>query len=272
MHALLLIPMLVQAQTVLYEACKNSSNIIDIQQGSIVDNLGTGYATNTLCEWKIQSSSNHVIKVSFTYFKTECGYDYLTVYDDENDTALARLCGFFESPPVILSTGNRLTFQFTTDAAINFPGFKMDFTLVNQTHPCSYDSDCLNGGTCVASKCSCDKMHRGLLCESRFAGFDPYTPREMHQATYDPATDSAFISFGIKWGSPKNEYIPLADLIQYSFSAKNWTLINPVGLAPSHRYAHFAWMHDSQLHVYGGIAANGMILNDLWRFNYCNLR
>jgi len=73
------------------------------------------------------STPNAKIKVAFTSFNTEANYDYLKIYDGAsvNANQLANLTGTINNPFNYVSTSNdgALTFKFTSDASVVFPGW-----------------------------------------------------------------------------------------------------------------------------------------------------
>jgi Zn-dependent metalloprotease len=79
------------------------------------------------------------LKVNFTSFSLEDGYDFLYVYDGSDDSA--PLVGVFTGeslPPVIIasSDGGQLTFRFSSDASVNYDGWEAQFSCVgSQVNP-----------------------------------------------------------------------------------------------------------------------------------------
>lgn len=73
------------------------------------------------------------IKVSFSQFSLESGYDYLYVYDGENTDAKQVSGSPFHGttmPSDIFSSGKSLTFKFTSDGNTNNPGWKATITCI----------------------------------------------------------------------------------------------------------------------------------------------
>ncbi len=61
--------------------------------------------------------------------KLEHGYDYLTVYDDDNmndNALLASLTGEL-IPGTVVSTGNKMLLHFTSDGIENSRGFSANY-------------------------------------------------------------------------------------------------------------------------------------------------
>jgi hypothetical protein len=78
------------------------------------------------------------IKISFTSFDLEDGYDFLYVYDG-NSTNSAQIKGSpftgTSSPGALLSSGSSLTFKFFSDGADTRPGWTADISCFNPTAP-----------------------------------------------------------------------------------------------------------------------------------------
>ncbi|HWY12690.1 MAG TPA: CUB domain-containing protein, partial [Bacteroidia bacterium] len=85
------------------------------------------------------SVAGQCISVSFTSFTTEACCDNLKAYDGPN--AASPLLGTFAGttlPPTITSTGGPITFVFTSDASINFPGWVATISCVACPPPPAY--------------------------------------------------------------------------------------------------------------------------------------
>ncbi|RUS12983.1 CUB domain-containing protein, partial [Endogone sp. FLAS-F59071] len=183
----------------------------------------SNYSNDMDCVWTIKApQANEVIKVTFDYFHTECGWDYLTFYDGNSTGAplLARLCGLRDNyNDTVVSSGNYLTVVFTSDENVDAKGFQANWESVallfrslpifldtqqsNSTQPplvpCNYCTQ--YGNTCSANNtCVCtDKNRNGTLCERNTTGFSGFTPRSFHAAAYDPQRDLMVISGGNSW-------------------------------------------------------------------------
>ncbi|KAJ3300607.1 hypothetical protein HK104_009264 [Borealophlyctis nickersoniae] len=181
-------------------ACQGEYVISGVNNGFITtDPSGANYQSNAYCVWKILAPPGSVIKLTFRSFHTECGWDYLTVYDGDSINApeMVELCGFRSAASgyddTMVSTGN-MTVKFESDVDIDARGVLAEFTVLEKT--CATRTDCSNSGECVNGTCVCDAFFSGPLCNQRTTGFGPFTPREFHSSAYDAASDVMYISFG----------------------------------------------------------------------------
>ncbi len=100
--------------------------------GSVTDGSGpvNDYNNNISCSWLIspQGDSIENITLSFYEFETHSPYDYLIVYDGNNNTSPV-IGTFYGSniPPAITSSGTELYLEFSTDSAGSAAGFIADY-------------------------------------------------------------------------------------------------------------------------------------------------
>ncbi|KAG0218090.1 Multiple epidermal growth factor-like domains protein 8 [Mortierella sp. NVP41] len=176
-------------------------------------------------------STPYVVALSFsTPIQLVCGTDYLTLYDGPDATApiLAKICGniWSERIPTFYSTGPVLTAVFSSQ----------------ESSPGSF------GFTAV-------------WWSVETAGFKDFTPRSQHAMAYDPNKDMVYIMGGT---SLRNTF--MWDLLTYSFSSNKWNKITLTTRSPEPRYGHFAFMHNDDLYIYGGVSIIGA-LSDIWKFD-----
>ncbi|KAI8915951.1 hypothetical protein EDD86DRAFT_243913 [Gorgonomyces haynaldii] len=203
------------------------------------------YENNVNCKWVLTSTDpNYGYKIQFTQLNTECGWDFVNIYDGSNDSAraIAKLCGNRDSyRDTFVSTSNALTVQFTSDISVNAPGFVASFTKVPRTR-CTLNS-CLNGGQCIGDVCQCPSGFSGTLCETAVPQM--YAPREQHSIAYDKTNAVAYLTFGRSWGTFASQ-TQFDDLWQFG---------------------HYSFFHGNQLYIFGGQKSDRTILSDLWRFS-----
>ncbi|KAF9921676.1 Multiple epidermal growth factor-like domains protein 8 [Linnemannia zychae] len=173
----------------------------------------------------------YVVALTFsTPIQLVCGIDYLTLFDGPDTTApiLAKICGniWLDRIPTFYSTGSVLTAVFSTQESS--PG-SFGFTAVWRS--------------------------------IETAGFKDFTPRSQHAMAYDSVKDIVYISGGT---SLRNPY--LGDLLTYNFASNKWNKITSSSGSPDPRYGHYAFMHDGNLYIYGGVTIIGA-LADLWKFD-----
>ncbi|KAM3913712.1 tolloid-like protein 2 [Leptodactylus fuscus] len=91
------------------------------------------YPVQANCDWVIVAEDGYGVELIFETFEMEeesdCGYDYMEIYDGYDSTAprLARYCG--SGPPEeIYSAGDSIMIRFHTDDTINKKGFHARYT------------------------------------------------------------------------------------------------------------------------------------------------
>ena len=99
------------------------SGTADEEQGTInTPNYPDYYDNNNVCTWLI--SSSHRVKLVFTTFSLESGYDFLYVYDgSSNSSPLLRTFDGYLAGHVVESSAERLFLEFTSDYMITEQGF-----------------------------------------------------------------------------------------------------------------------------------------------------
>ena len=96
-------------------------------------NYPNNYPHSTSCKYTIVIASGLQIALVFQNFALErhglCRYDSLTIYDGANNTSplIGKFCGT-ASPGRIVSTGNMLHLQFTSDFSGSAKGFFANYT------------------------------------------------------------------------------------------------------------------------------------------------
>uniref|UniRef100_A0A1A8NMP2 CUB and zona pellucida-like domains 1 n=2 Tax=Nothobranchius rachovii TaxID=451742 RepID=A0A1A8NMP2_9TELE len=120
-------------------------------------NYPNSYPNNLDCVWYIRPGSQ-IIQLDFYDVSTECGFDYIYVYDGSSTGD--RLLGRFCNSTILHSTGSYLTVRFTTDGSITKTGFRASYRVVSrglckyncgyQVGQCSCSSGCENRGNCCS--------------------------------------------------------------------------------------------------------------------------
>ncbi|KAJ1182627.1 hypothetical protein NDU88_007812 [Pleurodeles waltl] len=91
------------------------------------------YPNSVDCVWSILAPVGQQIQLEFTSFDVErfpdCGCDYLVVKDGgtTNSPLLGKYCGNSPLQPIV-STGNMLLLQFSSDVWVNKPGFSIVYS------------------------------------------------------------------------------------------------------------------------------------------------
>ncbi|XP_047207381.1 deleted in malignant brain tumors 1 protein isoform X4 [Girardinichthys multiradiatus] len=121
-------------------------------------NYPNEYPNNVGCTWYIRPGYKF-IRLEFFDLNTECGYDYVDVYDgyDTSSRRVLRLCR--TNHTVYHSTGNYLTVHFRSDVSVTRPGFRATYKVVAE-------SSCLYNCGYQPGSCSCrsDCGYRGTCC------------------------------------------------------------------------------------------------------------
>lgn len=111
----------------------SSGGTTNICNGNFYDSGGNpgNYSNNEYYVKTLCSNAGNCIRVSFTSFNLENGFDFLNVYDGPN--LGSPLIGAYTgavSPGVITSSSGCLTFEFTSDIIISYSGFAATISCV----------------------------------------------------------------------------------------------------------------------------------------------
>ncbi|KAH9496285.1 hypothetical protein Btru_018007, partial [Bulinus truncatus] len=112
-------------------------------------NNPSAYNSNSNCQWSIIVPPNYSISLNFTSLQTECGYDYVTVYDGlyTSSPQLGRYCTLPNGTP-LQSTANSMLITFTSDFIVQLSGFNATYNAsgcpqFKYLPDCSGDCDCV---------------------------------------------------------------------------------------------------------------------------------
>lgn len=112
------------------EYCQNNISLTAIS-GNISDGSGMeSYNNNTNCQWLISDSSQSQIILEFDDFKTESGFDFVSIYD--GNSANGTLLGTFSGhnlPPVLTSNSGNMFIKFTSDGGVIDEGWSAHYTI-----------------------------------------------------------------------------------------------------------------------------------------------
>lgn len=143
------------------------------QSGFIYDGIGN-YSIDSRCSWLIDAgSSNSTIRLHIEEFGTECGWDYLYIFDGDSihSPLVAVLSGLMYSDsyavrrlPEIVTTSGYALIYFYSDIAINMSGFNITYRLNSCPSRLSSVS-CSGNGICIEGVCTCDAMFTGEACD-----------------------------------------------------------------------------------------------------------
>jgi len=103
-------------------------SVTDSPSGIFYDPGGESgnYSNNAFCTLLISPACANSITLTFPFFNTENGYDYVRVYDGVNDSAplLGSFAGTQDFPP-LSSTGPEMFVLFDSDGSVTRPGFEI---------------------------------------------------------------------------------------------------------------------------------------------------
>ena len=102
-------------------SCIGTANI---EQGTInTPNFPSNYDNNNFCTWLISSSRR--VKLVFTSFAVESGWDFLYVYDGTSTSSslIGTFDGYSLAGHVVRSSGKNLFLMFTSDYMVTDQGF-----------------------------------------------------------------------------------------------------------------------------------------------------
>ena len=142
----------------LTNSCDKSRTILQNPNGGTFGNYiqDRNYTQNTQCEWYIQAGKNEFVTLNFLRMDTECGYDYVFVYDGET-----KLLGSYSGkilPENVTASSGSMLIVFYSDTNYALTGFEARYSIDKCPKNCSNHGDCLN------HKCTCHSGYKGLDC------------------------------------------------------------------------------------------------------------
>ena len=88
----------------------------------------TYYPNNLNCSWIIELANVEFISMNFLEFQTEPYWDHLWIYDGISvESNYTSYTGYPSLPLEIVSSGNMVMIQFTTDGSGTATGFSMSY-------------------------------------------------------------------------------------------------------------------------------------------------
>lgn len=137
------------------------NKLTEMRGGMGTGGSAVGITSDTTCLWLIEApSAQHTITLTFDSFSTECGYDYLHVFDGASlatSRVLATFVGEGVPPPIVSRTG-KMALSFFSDANYILPGFNATYVIELCPNNCSGIGACANG------TCQCPATHTGIDC------------------------------------------------------------------------------------------------------------
>lgn len=105
--------------------------------GTITDGSGaSNYLNNSDCKWVLQPGSGAGIRIDFTQFATESGYDFVTIYDGSrvDSRYLVRRFSGTNLPPSVTTFGPEATIYFTSDETFTAAGWSLNYSTISQPY------------------------------------------------------------------------------------------------------------------------------------------
>jgi len=118
-------------------------------------NFPNNYKNNQNCIQTFNVKAGKAVKLTFMYFQLEkskeCRADSVKIYDgpDSSYPLLATLCGF-EHPAPVISSGNKMSLYFKTDASGNWMGFQGSYNTTDVPNAKIFDTPIVKIGDRVA--------------------------------------------------------------------------------------------------------------------------
>ncbi|CAO4387133.1 unnamed protein product [Caenorhabditis nigoni] len=195
------------------------------------------YSSSAKCTWLIEpENSTTPLTIRINSFFTECGWDYLYIYDGDSvyGKQLAALCGEQPAQEFTAASGKALV-HFFSDLAMNLNGFNVSY----ESNSCAYK--CSNHGTCTAGKCICEDGYKGQYCEHQVC-------KQNGKSAENPCHDGECID-GRCHCLSSNVH---GESCQTPVTSSVWDLIHPSNDAPTGKASHASVAIDDTVWTIGG--------------------
>lgn len=113
------------------------TQLLSQASGTITDGSGSAnYQDNADCKWVIQPGTGAGIRIDFTQFRTESGYDFVTLYDGPqvNSRYTVRRFSGTSLPPSVTTSVPEATIYFTTDVSNTDQGWSLNYSTISQPY------------------------------------------------------------------------------------------------------------------------------------------
>lgn len=152
------------------------------------------YRNNEDYTFTLNSPAGQSIEVNFPVFDVELNWDYLYVYD--GPTTASPLLGTFTgstAPPTLLSTGDVMTFRFTSDNATVTPGFELAWSCVPD--PVYADTIYLDHSDSANLDCG---IFQHIFYDSNLGAAGNYSDNEKETMTFCAPTPGDAVQLGFR--------------------------------------------------------------------------
>jgi len=129
-----------------------NSSFVNVQNGLFTDSGGENgnYSNNENCEFLIDPGCAIDLRLEFTEFSTESGYDYLYIYDGADANApLIGVYDGFNPPDTVNASSGKLFLFFASDGSITQSGWSASWTAIVPSTPPTADFNISNTNTPV---------------------------------------------------------------------------------------------------------------------------
>ncbi|CAD5222100.1 unnamed protein product [Bursaphelenchus xylophilus] len=272
-------------------------------EGNITSSLGK-YPPSANCLWLIDGTVNGSLHLEFLEFETENYWDHLYIYDGNfaDDNLIAALSGKQKGRQLIVPSGKAILY-FTSDIAINHPGFSIRYKYNTCLYNCSghgtcdrgvckcndghsgqaceqsfchkNHNPCLNGGSCIDGVCSCPPNRHGQFCQAIKTEpvWDRLVITEANKNIFHPrASHTAVNVDGVIYicGGYTFSKHGVVDLVKFDSKTEKYTALNPEGDKPLMRSDHSMVYYAGSFFIFGGVVSDGTygtnITNELWQY------
>jgi len=228
------------------------------------------------------------IKINLDYFRTECNWDHLYIFDGKSiyDPLVASLSGIIqhdsggnssESIMSVTTHSGAAYLYFFSDLNINEGGFNISYSM--STCRSSY---CNNHGFCASNKtCTCDVGWTGTYCSLQLCSLDIYdiftnkrnsdfhqcdntakvSARSSHKAVM--SNDNMWLYGGFTFDIKDNKD-KMRKLHYYNFKSNSWKEAAEPIFSP--RYGHSMVSYGQKLIIFGGKEYDSSISSNAWQY------
>ncbi len=190
------------------------------------------------------------IKISFSQFSLEAGYDYLYIYDGENTDAKQVSGSPFHGttiPSDISSSGKSLTFKFTSDGNTTKPGWNATITCVEPTQIplCLTNPYPVNNSTNITT----DKLSWGASSDAQF--YDVYIGYNADNLAYLGRVTEPRIAVDLEknrtyyWRVIPGNYLGICDKSCEVWNFQTSTNLGEVIMTNGNMVIDSTWFYDS---------------------------
>ncbi|KAF1749186.1 hypothetical protein GCK72_025653 [Caenorhabditis remanei] len=202
------------------------------------------YSSSAKCTWLIEPENSATpLTIRINSFFTECGWDYLYIYDGDSvyGKQLAALCGEQPTQEFTAASGKALV-HFFSDLAMNLNGFNVSY----ESNSCAYN--CSSHGSCTAGKCVCEDGFKGQYCEHQVCKLN-------EKSTENPCHEGHCVDGKCECLSTNVH----GETCQTPITSSVWDLIHPFNDAPTGKASHASITIDDTIWNIGGEYFDGSV-------------